>query len=194
MVDLLMFCHPETKSIGSPFSVGEYTFATNGSIIVRVPRMAEFPEVNGAPEPNKLPFWDHDEQTVWDDLPAYDTAERKPCESCQGAGKQHACAECDGEGEVEFSTAFSNYECECKSCLGDGFLPSGNNACSCCFGSGINLDIPVKYSNRSISMKFLEMMQTLPVVKICPHGEYYEAFRFTFDGGCGAVMPMLGDL
>lgn len=56
MVDLKQFCGTNTwrPYLNEPFSRGEYTYATDSAIIVRVPRVAEIGEVPGAPNPEQI--------------------------------------------------------------------------------------------------------------------------------------------
>ncbi len=46
VAELVQFCHPERKSCARPWSSGPFTYATNGHILIRVPRLADAPEGN----------------------------------------------------------------------------------------------------------------------------------------------------
>ena len=48
MIDLMKFCGKEDPRewLNAPFSLGDYTYATNGHLIVRVPRVAEYADIN----------------------------------------------------------------------------------------------------------------------------------------------------
>jgi hypothetical protein len=55
-VDLDLFCDPERRNLAVPFSLNRHTYATNGHIIVRVPRRPDIPENKEAPNPEGLPW------------------------------------------------------------------------------------------------------------------------------------------
>jgi hypothetical protein len=106
IVFLEQFCDPKRRAISSPFSLNEHTYATNGHIIVRVPRhSAQFPEQNEPPNVEGLP-WDFSRVTFeplpdWLDIPGQ-------CSVCDGRGFQHDCPSC---------------RCECELCKGTGENP-----------------------------------------------------------------------
>ena len=52
------FCSKDStrSSINSPYSLGEYTYATNGHIIIRLPRIDDIKENPEAPDPSKIFF------------------------------------------------------------------------------------------------------------------------------------------
>lgn len=47
--DLLKFCSDDRDELREPWTTGEYSYATNGNILIRVPRLADVP-------PRKLPL------------------------------------------------------------------------------------------------------------------------------------------
>ena len=49
VVDLLLFCYPERSTLNRPFTQGRYTYATDGAVLIRVPRRADVPENPHAP-------------------------------------------------------------------------------------------------------------------------------------------------
>lgn len=114
MVDLKKFCGTDTwrTYLHEPFSRGEYTYATNGAIIVRVPLVAEIGEDPRTPNPEKIfaPMPADGWRPLRVALPT--VAQTEVCGSCY-RGFEHdcpdctcVCDECGGSGEVEqkFST------------------------------------------------------------------------------------------
>jgi hypothetical protein len=51
MIDLKPFCDPNHPDLAQPFSQGDYTYATDSYILVRVPKLA------GAPVNPNVPVW-----------------------------------------------------------------------------------------------------------------------------------------
>jgi len=97
-----------------PFSHGEWTYATDGKIIIRVPRLNEVPDSKNAPHPELL--WS--QKTVQNFVPVVVSEFRKAgfeqCNVCLGLGKEHDCPdcecicyECEGKGRVEIEGAVS---------------------------------------------------------------------------------------
>ena len=104
MIDLMPFCStdPYMWFIAHPFSRGTFTYATNGCIIVRVPRRDGVPD-GGVKDPDavmsKLP-------TPTIPFPALVIPENiGPCPTCSGRGYKHDCEFC---------------ECDCEACSGIG--------------------------------------------------------------------------
>lgn len=57
--DLLAFCNPERRGfylsdLSVPWSAGDFSYASNGHILLRVPRLAEIPENSRAPKVDRL--------------------------------------------------------------------------------------------------------------------------------------------
>ncbi len=57
MIDLKPFCGDNDIRyyLNEPFSEGEFTYATNGHILIRVPRRDDVPEVSVDSMKNKIP-------------------------------------------------------------------------------------------------------------------------------------------
>lgn len=102
---LMEFCkNAGNENFRSPYSIGDYTYATNGNIFIKVPRMAEFSENPQAPDPEKV---DYGEVKAWY-LVKIETPQTVRCPECLGAGI------------VYFETDYNEYEINCKSCDGTG--------------------------------------------------------------------------
>lgn len=101
-IDLQKFCASEDSNyqMKAPFTRGEFTYATNRHLIVRVSAVPGILPDEKAPNPQKL-GWD---AVVTDDQWLKITQDIKmvDCEDCQGGEKApHNCPYCS---------------CECKSC------------------------------------------------------------------------------
>ena len=209
---LKLFCctDSEKESLSEPYSSGDFTFATNGHVQIRVPRLQEVPESEIAP---KITITENDpvgkhylkEPVEWVAVPAV-TVEPTLCTSCGGTGKAVVCPECDGNGWIGTETPWHRYDDqECKSCKGTGQVSVRRYAlmgswkaqmpdpvvqsCDSCnhgvvwplFGEVIN--------GVRINVRFLDMIGKLPGAQLGLFGEL-DIVRFRFDGGDGLVMPM----
>jgi hypothetical protein len=104
-IDLMPFCdHEPYRCLDAPFSQGEWTYATNGHIAVRVPRLAEIPERQGAPPIDVEKVFIDNAATTYEQLPWFDLSPSQ-CSQCGGLGRRHKCPDC---------------ECECALCDGSG--------------------------------------------------------------------------
>jgi hypothetical protein len=197
-MDLLRFCNPdaEMRGINRPFSRGEWTYATDGRIIIRVPRVDGYDEDRGPKNAERM--FDEAksrEITVWQPLPEY-TLEIKACDWCGGKGYVTHCnawrnpdIKC-GKGEWKKCQRY-NDDCAIGCTIND----KGAEICGDCNGSG-----RVKISSGpvmngavgevKINAIYLDMIQDLPNIQIAPHDKN-SFFRIKFDGGEGLLMPML---
>jgi hypothetical protein len=188
---------PERKNVCRPWSRGEHSYATNGWVLVRVPRIEGVEENDAAPDADQLfpplpptrDLFDHAEQ-----LPICDEPKRHACSRCNGAKNIETCPECNGDYPFEVDSGSNLYEVECKTCDGDGTVPSSEGkTCDLCDGTGLG-----RYEKNFISVGeqhfnqfILWSMGTLPRVWIHPRKfRSIDASYFTFDGGDGLVVPM----
>lgn len=103
--------------ITKPFTRGEFTYATDGHIGIRVPALPEFPHNDLAPKIEER----------WIDIDAYSeyappdlsttTFPETPTDEELESIK---CDKCDGEGEIYCHHC--GYENECKECSGEGVI------------------------------------------------------------------------
>jgi len=95
LLDLSRFCAttPDRANLLLPWSEGDHTYASDGRIIVRVPRIPQVPTNPDAPSllPHRNCFTDDGDPAT--PMPALATPEQKPCEHCQG--HEDGCEKCD---------------------------------------------------------------------------------------------------
>lgn len=194
-MDLQVFCNMKKGGQERPFSQGGYTYATDGGMIIRIPRLNTVPEVCGAPDPDTLPFWRDRADVKLLPLPSYELPSPKSCSVCEGSGFTEECEECGGSGIISFSSRYNEYSDECKTCDGEGVNVSDEEdgkACRACNGSG---DAPgqalrVKWGGSLIDGRLLERIKDLPGVKITEMHGVINPCMFFFDGGDGLIMPL----
>ena len=180
MIDL--FCAKEGLQpiLNDLFNHGEFTYACDGSIAVRIPKTNE--HADGATPGKYLAdtFLKSRELKTYVSLNDYEIPKVSICKFCTDGTPQ--CPECNGSGAVGWSTTRHSYEADCKQCHGDGYLK-----CPECKGEPQhNPDVMIE--NTVFSAKYLNMIKDLP-----PEVRFFVntegAAYFTFDGGEGVVMP-----
>ena len=171
-IDLKPFCSTEEyrSYLCQPFSLGDWTYASNGHIGIRVPRRADVPENDKAPasiedlfaNAGKFAFHALDVSNLGE--------ERKiKCTTCRGLGYGEKCKRCNGEG---------HHDCDCEHCVencidcdGDGLTFAGKDvapekrmSCGECDGTGFDLDERVAVFPNQLAMKvrYLRMVLSLP--------------------------------
>ena len=163
--DLMKFCATGRGhiNISVPWSDGEYSYATNGHVIIRVPRLGDVHEKDTAPQTKQL--FPYPDPPAWFALAEIKLPKTKTVD----------CSECDGEGEVEHK--------ECSSCRG--------HYCEECNGTGKVIPRrPVPVGNSHYQYGYLLMLMELPNCKIGPDVDPMKQTPFQFDGGDGLIMPM----
>lgn len=164
---LRSFCGDDGRSVTSrPWSVGEYSYATNGLIIVRTARLDGVPP----PDDNKIEKtaalidgWlsklasTHRVAVPHIEVPV---GESWRCDVCEGRGTEHDCRDCN---------------CECAECGGTG---------TC------HQPVMVAWRGTHISRSMWRLIAALPSSMIAASPPIYDHVSFAFDGGVGIVMPM----
>jgi len=165
--DLMKFCSPDRSNITEPFSIGKFTYATNGHILIRVPLIPEILFNPKSPNPETSVFSKTPNPVEWFDIPAVKKPELEKtvtCWECGGTGiadcptcgkPGHECDECDGTGEVTTKPLLRS----------------------------------TKINGLSFDEKYLYLIKDLPNVKISPT-QHAKAAWFKFDGGDGLLMPL----
>lgn len=197
-MDLQKFCSTDLTrvNINKPFSRGEYTYATNGHILVRIARIGDIGEQEKSDkfkptEPETL--FAAVKDYPYHPIPDIPVPLSKDCFKCAGTGKTKTCPECDGDGEVHFSTRWNDYTCECESCNGDGLLVNGkgpDQTCDKCDGSGKIIETKnYEASGRLYNGLYLSWLKELPDCVLAA-AEGTEPGHFKFTGGDGLIMPL----
>ncbi|MRR49342.1 MAG: hypothetical protein EG825_00255 [Rhodocyclaceae bacterium] len=178
-----------------PILRGEFIYATNGHVAVRVPAS------NGIASTvcdDKI----KDMQSLFDKarsdvfLPTFpELPEANKCAVCNGSGIVYPCPSCDGEGEFEYKW----HDYECKECGGYGQVDDGDEdqkeTCEYCAGSG-HAQQPVKVKDFIFDRRYLSKIKDLPGVRFAvqqgfPTEGAIPPGYFVFDGGGeGLLMPM----
>ncbi len=192
---LIKFCAKDDirSYLLNPWIQGEYVVASNGHIAVRVPA-TDFVSVL-EPVTGKVPLVD----SLIDKVKALELAlmpipelpPTVPCEYCGGSGAAYPCDECDGSGNFDHC----GREYACKACDGHGQNQIGEGdaePCWFCDGRGEKPYYAVQVGDGYFDRRYLAIIASLPNVVIAPNGPKGTAY-FTFDGGDGALMPMLVD-
>lgn len=166
MVNLQQFCStdPERPYLDRPWSRGEFTYATNGHILARVPRVADIEERSEAPDAtkvtNKVDFAVRFDLVALVDLPP---SEMMECVACDGRGTEHDCESC---------------ECICLSCSGAAEVPD-------------DIDKSVGIHDVPFAMTYARKIFALPGLALPIDVLNNEPMPFKFDGGEGVWMPRM---
>ena len=209
-IQLQKFCCEDVTKINitAPWSEGDKTFATNGHLLIIVPRLADVGEIEKPIKlDDKLKVTLVSEPEKWFPIPPLGAVAQEPCKDCKGTGKAYTCPECDGEGQVCPETSFNTYDDqECMSCEGVGTLTeekwlkltkrhfnkdatTKDAECETCFGTGKNLlHNPVEIGHCNFSDLYLSWLAELPNCMTGTFDEYAPG-RIKFDGGEGLIMP-----
>ena len=197
MLDLSQFCgtDTDTHSFSTPFSDGEYTYATDGFMMVRVPYIKG--TERAAPVKLASSFFSPSANGAWQSIKGVPKPALKQCPQCKGTKFANECEDCEGIGEVSLDHGNWTYEVECKECDGEGFVPGGETTCSYCHGTGdvyADLYDSVRIEGTRLSLHLLDKIKPLPNIEIylpAPStGPAKGVVPFRFDGGDGIIMAM----
>lgn len=188
--DLLKFCSDRRENLTAPWSAGDHTYATNGHVIVRVPRLPDVPENALAPKVaanEDHAMFPYAEPATWFPLSDIELPDAPKCHDCDGKGTHPDCPECDGDGAITFSSSQHDYEVTCKSCDGD----PKPHSCDNCGGTGKDERrfVRVSVGGACFQRHYLAMLKALPNCKIGPDVDPLKQAPFVFDGGDGLLMP-----
>ena len=174
-MDLNQFCSRDESRpyLTKPFSRGDWTYATNGHICVRVPRIEGVGEIKPVPGYKVYEtaegFFRDIPSEGFKALPPVNLPDNSdaPCAECDGRGSAHDCPSC---------------QCPCSDCDGTGHLPAGH---------GISVGI----GGAIYHGRYIAQLQALPGVTVSPPSKIigisdYRAAFFRFDGGEGILMPL----
>jgi len=177
--------------IGEPWSKDNFTFATNGYILVRVPRLPEVPEGENVVNIDAVLNINPEPSDTYVDAPGIEDLAIPECPRCKGKESEpRECEECEGSGEVLLENDFNEYECTCKSCGGDG----EHGRCPKCKGTGYLIDsedalVPIvgaEFKKINI-LNLIREFGPLQIAPPCPEGK---ASWIRFTGGHALIMPV----
>ena len=174
-IDLMQFCGTDDDPrlwLQRPFGIGDYTYAANGHILVRVPRSdwpsADLPsEVLPASFPQVLEWLDGSPAMA-------------PIPAIPPGPYYEKCFWCAGSGELQYDCCGDHIgECnECEECEGDGVTEKKTY---------------YRFGSRSFNARYLRMIKALPASQLAIDGPKMDGALFTFSGGRGVVMPVSED-
>jgi hypothetical protein len=194
------FCSKEEDKeiINSAFLVDDYTYATNGMIIIRIKSYM------GAILKNCLPIdvvdWESIsrvkklEPIAKDEILKLRDENKCPCCDPNVLEMPGECRECEGIDTVLLSNSFNTYEVECLSCGGMGDHPPlyPVNKCPGCQGTRARRRADYNLHGTNVALWLIVLaVENLNDVKF-PPGTYKknEPIPFLFDGGEGFLMPI----
>lgn len=163
------FCDSDgVFSIRLPWSRGDYTYSTNGHLIIRIPRHPDIKEIPEAPDASDIFLKAEPVPPEWINIPTLPEAEFIQCK------------ECEGQRFVTWKTNWNEYEAECKSCNGTGERKEFQK---------------IEINGVIFNVEYLRKISKLPNPKISVlnagggiSGKEKPAW-FKFDGGDGLIMP-----
>lgn len=221
-IDITPFCASGTihEALHAPFAGGAYSYASDGRIMIRVPRRDGDPEQAGYA--TRLDTYLAEPAQAMGPLPVVELPPApvyvpKRCKTCDATGRLHGvnCRTCKGRGVVECPTCHN--EDDCDDCDSTGAQtrparpdddPSQTFECDDCGGTGDLGDpdtpplVPTRVGPYSIDRRYVALLQTLPGIELdlgredwfagAPYhaGPTARPLRFRFDGGEGAIMPL----
>jgi hypothetical protein len=168
LIDLQSFCSPSRPDANAPFTIGEFTYATDGLIALRVPAVSSARD--GGPALIAKAFEDVDDLEFVSvpvvNLPPAGLSLAVRCDECIGTGKVHDCPDC---------------QCKCETCNGESTV-------------SVDADQNTSVEFRGLNYGVAIFRRVLPLP-----GLQWERFlrhdtptRFSFDGGVGLLMPLIG--
>lgn len=177
-----------------PILRGEWIYATNSHIIVRVPR-ADGIDTRESDKPAGLAdLFEKNRRDEFIALPDLPPGEK--CNVCSGSGIGYKCLDCDGEGAFDYGC----HSYRCKGCDGVGRVDDGDDAdkepCLECDGSGERHGQAIKVEIWHYDRRYLAKIYDLPGLKFSQRQEGPQSWDdtppayFSFTGGEGLLMPL----
>lgn len=172
----------------APILRGDWIYATNGHVAVRVPKQEGIDATETDSIPQMPSLFDNGRRESFDELPRLPVAQK--CPKCDGRGHAYECPDCDGDGVFYHG----QHEYDCEECNCSGQVMSGEESdkqpCWKCNGLG-DAAQPVAVAHQYFDRRYLAKIKQLPGVKFSPNpGDAMGSGYFTFDGGEGLIMPM----
>lgn len=165
--------------IKKPWTIGDYTHATDGRILVRAPKLDGFDASEEAVKKTAgviAQFSEWQKVNHGMPLPPFKPRETENCQTCKGSGS--ACyVECDTCGGA---ISLNGQTINCVDCTGTGHRlkhDGGNFA-------------PVKLGSQWTSSFYYEKLASLPGLVWFNNSDALGPIYFRFDGGDGLLMPL----
>lgn len=172
--DLLPFCSVDRgrSYLSTPFVIGDgqFTYATNGHMAVRVPgRLTEVDQMKNVP--SIVGMFEAVEDRVYRpfEIVTAEDAKLGRCETCRGARWVVDCDVCEASDTHTCSDEACGCEHECGACDGRGVIASilhepGAHRCDDCAGTGREIDKRGVHfgGNLAIQWRYLQKIQSLP--------------------------------
>jgi len=208
-IDLTPFCSADDirDYLRAPFTVGDYTYACNGALLIRVDQRSDAVPTMANHLTKAIQHLNEMMQMPAQVKSRLDTIviESKPCARCNGTGRGIKCPECEGAGQTTADTFFSEYEVDCMTCSETGMLSDkeskimavrhphldlSETECTSCQGTGKKVIQPLIFIGlSSFSADQIEKLKTLPDAEISTFHEL-SAGLIHFTGGVAILMPM----
>ena len=173
----------------NPILRDDWVYATDGSILIRVPRVEDIDAAESDLPKRLAEIFDNPRGETFVDLPDLPPAEA--CTPCHGSGIAYKCKACKGAGWLDRG----GEDYDCKSCVGSGQTGEGDETdkvpCSACNGTRIFLNQRVTVGNIFFARRYLEKIKSLPEVRFATPPDNTIPAYFSFDGGEGLLMPMI---
>jgi len=203
-IELADFCadcvyHRGSKKLDfrAPFLQSGWTYATDGSVAIRISADQEQGQraIAHLPEVGALPYWQL-ESGRWRNWPPRRWIEHPRCDwcpICEGTGylrPRKDCPRCNGWGGCGWE---GGAELPCEICRGSGYA---GHKCPYCDGSGHAAGRPTvqQVGPAAISGRYDLILRKLPDLRWQPASGAGPAellpLRFRFSGGDGLLMPL----
>lgn len=171
----------------TPFNGKAFTYATNGAMAVRMPRIEGFPDNDKIPDSLDR-YFERTAKQEFVKLESIPDVAHQECEFCGGSGRMTICSECNGDGDVECD--LGHYH-ECRACNGKGRVHGNGSECDECEGKGKVAELTRMIIGKThVDARYAEVINALPAVEFAlqddPDGPVY----FRFNGGEGLLMPL----
>lgn len=174
MINLKQFCanvvdEPQRSDISQPFSSGEFTYATNGHIAVRVARRddaVEAIEVEASTIKRAATLCKIFDEAKDQPLKPFSLKLPEPLPLVE-------CTECEGDGRPDHDCP--TCECTCDACDGLGKIEQRRR---------------FRFVGFDLQEKYLRQLAVLPGLNIGTPPNSAAPVLFSFDGGLALLMPM----
>ena len=201
------FCDPKAASdLNKPFNIEENTWATNRHAAICIPELADFPINTNQRVANILETCiQKQSQLSYSNLSDWVKPKLRKCPDCKETGKckEIECEECQGVGNLVFSSSMNQYSVKCKNCVGKGMKIILDALCICemCHGTGKKVSgsgiVRFKELDVDINYYYLILIENLAGLKVASHPKSESTngnpstLYFKFNQGFGLILGMI---